>query len=104
LINHCNRLMHNYSYSVDNLIWSVIGIYNKDEINMFLIWLCKVKKYLNIIVDDNLLTEMIYIQKLKIKQKEMTSLEKLKQISSMHHPLISGKEHEKNQINCSPIL
>jgi len=104
LINHCNRLMHNYSYSVDNLIWSVIGIYNKDEINMFLMWLCKVKKYLNIIVDDNLLTEMIYIQKLKIKQKEMTSLEKLKQISSMHHPLISGKEHEKNQINCSPIL
>jgi hypothetical protein len=63
--------MHNYSYNVDNLRWSVIGIYNKDEITMFLIWLCKVKKYIDIIVDDNLLTEMIYIQKLKIKQKEM---------------------------------
>jgi hypothetical protein len=70
-------------------------------------WLLKIRRYINIILDDNLLLEFINFQKYKNKEKQLVSYDKAKQkiklISSNHKPIslfIEGYG-EKSQGDCS---
>jgi hypothetical protein len=102
-----NRLMQNYKLYSYNLIWKVLGIYSLNQVNEFLMWLLKIRRYMNIILDDNLLIEFINFQKYKNKEKQLTSQEKVKQkiqiITSKHKPVSLFVEGygEKSQGDCS---
>ena len=102
-----NRLLQNYKLYSYNIIWKVLGIYSLNQVNEFLMWLLKIRRYTNIILDDNLLLEFIHFQKYKNKEKQLTSQEKAKQkiniISSKHKPIslfVEG-DGEKSQGDCS---
>jgi len=49
---------------------SVIGIYNNKQLNDFLIWISKVRKYIDVILDENLLIRYLHIRKKEEKARE----------------------------------
>jgi hypothetical protein len=82
LILACNRIMHNYFLKINNLKWELLGIYNQDELNEFLMWITKVKDYTEIVIHDTLIFDLINLQKQKQMKKEMTRLEYLQRLNS----------------------
>jgi hypothetical protein len=103
-----NRLMQNYKLYSYNLIWKVLGIYSLNQVNEFLIWFDKKKKYANIILDDNLMLDYLVFKKIQNKKLQIATVEKAKQniksISS-HHKMLSlfleGEyEREISLIDC----
>jgi hypothetical protein len=103
-----NRLMQNYKLYSYNLIWKVLGIYSLNQVNEFLIWFEKIKKYANIILIDNLMLDYLIFKKLQNKQLQIAIVEKAKQkiksISSQHKTLslfLEGEyEREISLIDC----
>jgi len=49
---------------------SVIGIYNNKQLNDFLIWISKVRKYIDVILDENLLIRYLHMRKKEEKARE----------------------------------
>jgi hypothetical protein len=103
-----NRLMQNYKLYSYNLIWKVLGIYSLNQINEFLIWFDKIKKYANIILIDNLLIDYLIFKKLQNKKLQIATVEKAKQkinlISSNHKPFFifeGGYGREISLSDCS---
>jgi hypothetical protein len=86
-----NKLLQNYKNNLHNLKWDLLGIYSLNQINEFLIWFDKIKKYANIILIDNLLIDYLVFKKIQNKKLQIAIVEKAKQkiklISSQHKPI-----------------
>jgi hypothetical protein len=102
-----NRILQNYKNNLYNLKWDLLGIYSLNQVNEFLIWFEKIKKYANIILVDNLLIDYLVFKKIQNKKLQIATVEKAKQkiqiISSKHKPIslfIEGYG-EKSQGDCS---
>jgi len=102
-----NRILQNYKNNLYNLKWDLLGIYSPNQVNEFLIWFEKIKKYANIILIDNLLIDYLVFKKLQNKKLQIAIVEKAKQkikmISSIHKPIslfVEG-DGEKSQGDCS---
>jgi hypothetical protein len=99
--------LQNYKNNLYNLKWDLLGIYSLNQVNEFLIWFEKIKKYANIILVDNLLIDYLVFKKIQNKKLQIATVEKAKQkiqiISSKHKPIslfIEGYG-EKSQGDCS---
>jgi hypothetical protein len=103
-----NKLLQNYKNNFYLLKWDLLGIYSLNQLNEFLIWFEKIKKYVNIILIDNLLIDYLIFKKLQNKQLQIAIVEKAKQkiksISSQHKTLslfLEGEyEREISLIDC----
>jgi hypothetical protein len=101
-----NNILQNYKNNLYLLKWDLLGIYSLNQINEFLIWFEKIKKYANIILIDNLLIDYLIFKKLQNKKLQIATVEKAKQkiklISSQHKlSLFEGEyEREISLIDC----
>jgi hypothetical protein len=102
-----NKQLQNYKNNLYILKWDLLGIYSLNQVNEFLIWFEKIKKYANIILIDNLLIDYLIFKKLQNKKLQIATVEKAKQkiklIFSQHKPffIFEGEyEREISLIDC----